>query len=107
MRDERLGQVSELQKFLQDLDHFQQWLSLTQSKISSEEFPNTPAEAEQLLAEHASVKGEIDAYNSNYEKMKEFGDNLVEGQEDPQYILLREVNCSHYFWACCAADRDS
>ena len=39
VRDERLGEASELQKFLQNLDHFQQWLTRTQMAIASEDIP--------------------------------------------------------------------
>ena len=39
VRDERLGEASELQKFLQNLDHFQQWLTRTQTTIASDDIP--------------------------------------------------------------------
>jgi spectrin beta len=49
------------------------------------------AEAEQMLNEHKAIKEEIEAYAPDYAKMKEFGDKVVEGQEDVQYMFLREV----------------
>ena len=91
MRDERLGEANELQKFLQNLDHFQQWLTRTQTAIASEDFPNDLAEAERLLNEHQQLKEEIDGYAPEYAQMKQFGSNVVEGQEDVQYMFLREV----------------
>ena len=90
VRDERLGEASELQKFLQDLDHFQQWLTRTQTAVASEDLPNDVAEAESLLAQHGQLKGEIDAYAPEYAQMKSFGDKVVEGQDDVQYMFLRE-----------------
>ena len=91
MRDDRLGAVSELQKFLQDLDHFQQWLTRTQTTIATEAYPTDVAEADALLVEHELVQEEINQYAPEYATMKEFGAKVVEGQEDVQYMFLREV----------------
>ena len=91
MRDERLGEASELQKFLQNLDHFQQWLTRTETAIASEDIPTDLAEAEKLLLDHAQIKQEIDAYAPDYAQMKEFGQKVVEGQEGVQYMFMREV----------------
>ena len=38
-----------------------------------------------------AIKEEIDNYRPDYEKMKEFGEKTVEGQDDVQYMFLREV----------------
>jgi len=90
VREARLGEASDLQKFLQNLDHFQQWLTRTQTAIATEEMPNDVAEAESLLSQHDQLKAEIKAYAPDYQKMKEFGDKVVEGQQDVQYMFLRE-----------------
>jgi len=90
VREARLGEASDLQKFLQNLDHFQQWLTRTQTTIATEEMPNDVAEAESLLSQHDQLKSEIKAYAPDYEKMKEFGDKVVEGQQGVQYMFLRE-----------------
>merc|ERR1712168_854410 len=90
VRDERLGEASELQNFLQNLDHFQQWLTKTQAAVAIEDFPNDLGEAEKLLLQHQQTKDEIDGYAPQYAKMKEFGDKTGEGQEDVQYMFLRE-----------------
>ncbi|ESN99908.1 hypothetical protein HELRODRAFT_101195 [Helobdella robusta] len=89
-RDEKLGEASDLQKFLQNLDHFQQWLTKTQMSIASESIPNDVAEAEDLLQQHAQIKTEIDAYAPEYDQMKDYGSKVVEGQQDVQYMFLRE-----------------
>ena len=90
-RDEKLGEAGELQRFLGNLDHFQQWLSRTQTTVASEDTPNSLADAERLLNQHQQVKEEIDAYAPEYAKMKEFGDRVTEGQTDPQYMFLAQV----------------
>ena len=92
VRDERLGEASELQHFLQNLDHFQQWLTRTQTAIATEDIPSDLAEAERLLNAHQQLKEEIDGYAPEYAKMKEYGEKVVEGQEDVQYMFLREVS---------------
>lgn len=60
--------------------------------MASEDIPNSLADAEKLLNQHQQLKDEIDAYAPEYAKMKEFGDKVTEGQEDPQYMFLRQVN---------------
>ena len=74
VRDERLGEASELQKFLQNLDHFSQWLTRTQMAIASEDIPEDLATAETQLNQHRQLKEEIDAYAPEYAQMKEYGD---------------------------------
>lgn len=90
-RDEKLGEAGELQRFLGSLDHFQQWLSRTQTTVASEDIPNSLADAERLLNQHQQLRDEIDTYAPEYAKIKEFGDKVTEGQDDPQYMFLRQV----------------
>ncbi|KAK2182078.1 hypothetical protein NP493_368g02093 [Ridgeia piscesae] len=90
VRDERLGEASDLQKFLQNLDHFQQWLTRTQTTIASEDIPSDLAEAERMLNQHEQIKSEIDGYADEYASMKSYGEQVVEGQDDVQYMFLRE-----------------
>lgn len=59
--------------------------------MASEDIPNSLADAEKLLNQHQQLKDEIDAYAPEYAKMKDFGDKVTEGQEDPQYMFLRQV----------------
>ncbi|KAK7104923.1 spectrin beta chain-like isoform X2 [Littorina saxatilis] len=89
-RDEKLGEAGELQRFLGSLDHFQQWLSRTQTTVASEDIPNSLADAERLLNQHQQLRDEIDTYAPEYAKIKEFGDKVTEGQDDPQYMFLRQ-----------------
>ncbi|XP_076464437.1 spectrin beta chain-like isoform X2 [Babylonia areolata] len=89
-RDEKLGEAGELQRFLGSLDHFQQWLARTQTTVASEDIPNSLADAERLLNQHQQLRDEIDTYAPEYAKIKEFGDKVTEGQDDPQYMFLRQ-----------------
>ncbi|XP_064621468.1 spectrin beta chain-like isoform X3 [Lineus longissimus] len=89
-RDEKLNESSELQKFLQNLDHFQAWLGKTQTTIASEDIPQSLSEAEQLLNTHQQLKEEIDAYEPDYESMMEYGRKVTEGQTDAQYMFLSQ-----------------
>uniref|UniRef100_A0A6Q2YDF4 Spectrin beta chain n=1 Tax=Esox lucius TaxID=8010 RepID=A0A6Q2YDF4_ESOLU len=89
-REESLGEASKLQQFLRELDDFQSWLSRTQTAIASEETPNTLAEAEKLLAQHESIKNEICNYEEDYQKMRDMGEMVTQGQTDAQYMFLRQ-----------------
>ena len=92
MRDERLGTASELQKFLQNLDHFQQWLTRTQTTIASEDIPQDLAEAERVLAQHKQIKEEVEGYSNEYASMKDYGEKVVEDEDSVQHMFLREVS---------------
>ncbi|KAG5831494.1 hypothetical protein ANANG_G00304300 [Anguilla anguilla] len=89
-REESLGEASKLQQFLRQLDDFQSWLSRTQTAIASEDMPNTLAEAEKLLAQHEGIKNEIDNYEEDYQKMRDMGEMVTQGQTDAQYMFLRQ-----------------
>ncbi|KAG8443698.1 hypothetical protein GDO86_009029 [Hymenochirus boettgeri] len=89
-REESLGEASKLQQFLRDLDDFQSWLSRTQTTIASEDMPNTLAEAEKLLTQHENIKNEINNYEEDYQKMRDMGELVTQGQTDAQYMFLRQ-----------------
>ncbi|KAJ3610274.1 hypothetical protein NHX12_022367 [Muraenolepis orangiensis] len=89
-REESLGETSKLQQFLRQLDDFQSWLSRTQTAIASEDMPNTLVEAEKLLAQHEGIKNEIRNYEEDYQKMRDMGDTVTQGQTDAQYMFLRQ-----------------
>ncbi|KAM8851984.1 spectrin beta chain, non-erythrocytic 1 isoform 1-T1 [Synchiropus picturatus] len=89
-REESLGEASKLQQFLRDLDDFQSWLSRTQTAIASEDMPNTLAEAEKLLTQHEGIKNEVRNYEEDYQKMRDMGEMVTQGQTDAQYMFLRQ-----------------
>ncbi|XP_020664161.2 spectrin beta chain, non-erythrocytic 1 isoform X2 [Pogona vitticeps] len=89
-REESLGEASKLQQFLRDLDDFQSWLSRTQTAIASEDMPNTLTEAEKLLTQHENIKNEINNYEEDYQKMRDMGEMVTQGQTDAQYMFLQQ-----------------
>ncbi|KAF1394442.1 hypothetical protein PFLUV_G00000340 [Perca fluviatilis] len=89
-REESLGEARKLQQFLRELDDFQSWLSRTQTAIASEDMPNTPAEAEKLVAQHHGIRNEIQNYEEDYQRMRDMGEMVTQGQTDAQYMFLRQ-----------------
>ncbi|XP_027888225.1 spectrin family protein isoform X4 [Xiphophorus couchianus] len=89
-REESLGEASKLQGFLRDLDDFQSWLSRTQTAVASEDSPTSLPEAESLLAQHESIKNEVDNYKEDYEKMRAVGEEVTQGQTDAQHMFLAQ-----------------
>ncbi|XP_037324275.1 spectrin family protein isoform X3 [Pungitius pungitius] len=89
-REESLGEASKLQGFLRDLNDFQSWLSRTQTAVASEDIPTSVPEAESLLAQHESIKNEVDNYKEDYEKMRAVGEEVTQGQTDAQYMFLAQ-----------------
>ncbi|XP_045678064.1 spectrin beta chain, erythrocytic [Phyllostomus hastatus] len=83
-----LGEASQLQAFLQELDDFQSWLSMAQKTVASEDMPESLPEAEQLLQQHAAIKDEIDGHHESYEHVKASGEKVLRDQTDPEYLLL-------------------
>ena len=60
--------------------------------IASEDIPEDLAAAEKVLNQHQQIKEEVEAYANDYAQMKEYGEKVVEGEEDVQYMFLREVS---------------
>ncbi|XP_077537731.1 spectrin beta chain isoform X5 [Haemaphysalis longicornis] len=91
-RDAKLEEAGDLHRFLRDLDHFQAWLTRTQTEIASEDEPSTLQEAERLLEQHRLIRGEVDNYTEDYAKMMEYGERITAdaADEDPQFMFLRE-----------------
>ncbi|XP_076360233.1 spectrin beta chain-like isoform X3 [Tachypleus tridentatus] len=89
-RDAKLEEAGDLHRFLRDLDHFQTWLTKTQTDVASEDIPSSLAEAETLLNQHQQIKEEIDNYTDDFNQMMKYGEQVTEDQTDPQYMFLRE-----------------
>lgn len=90
VKDAKLEEAGDLHRFLRDLDHFQAWLTKTQTDVASEDIPSSLSEAEKLLSQHQQIKEEIDNYTEDYNKMMDYGERVTAGQSDPQYMFLRE-----------------
>ena len=58
------------------MDHFQAWLTKTQTEIASEDTPQNLADAERLLSQHQNIKDEIENYVEDYEKMMDYGERI-------------------------------
>ncbi|KPI92466.1 Spectrin beta chain [Papilio xuthus] len=92
-RDSKLEEAGDLHRFLRSVDHFQAWLTKTQTDVASEDIPSSLSEAEKLLSQHQTIKEEIDNYKDEYAKMMEYGEKITaepSTQDDPQYMFLRE-----------------
>ncbi|XP_026477327.1 spectrin beta chain isoform X2 [Ctenocephalides felis] len=92
-RDSKLEEAGDLHRFLRDLDHFQAWLTKTQTDVASEDTPASLPDAEKLLSQHQTIREEIDNYTDDYTKMMEYGERITaepSTQDDPQYMFLRE-----------------
>ncbi|XP_050344038.1 spectrin beta chain isoform X6 [Nymphalis io] len=92
-RDAKLEEAGDLHRFLRSVDHFQAWLTKTQTDVASEDIPGSLPEAEKLLSQHQTIKEEIDNYKDEYAKMMEYGEKITADpstQDDPQYMFLRE-----------------
>ncbi|XP_029454757.1 spectrin beta chain, erythrocytic [Rhinatrema bivittatum] len=85
-----LGEASQLQKFLQDLDDFQAWLYKSQKAIASEDLPNSLSEAEQLLHQHLAIKDDIGRHEGDCQNVLDTGKKVTDGQMDPQYQQLEQ-----------------
>ncbi|XP_032261196.1 spectrin beta chain, erythrocytic [Phoca vitulina] len=83
-----LGEASQLQAFLQNLDDFQAWLSMAQKAVASEDMPESLPEAEQLLQQHVAIKDDIDRHQEIFQNVKVSGENVIRDQTDPEYLLL-------------------
>ncbi|XP_072896311.1 spectrin beta chain, non-erythrocytic 1-like isoform X2 [Hemitrygon akajei] len=88
--EESLGEASKLQKFLQDLDDFQLWLSKTQKAIASQEEPNSLPEAEMLLRQHNAIKNEVERYEEDYQRIRDSGNIITREETDPQFEILEQ-----------------
>jgi len=92
-RDAKLEEAGDLHRFLKDLDHFQAWLTKTESSIANEDSPSSLAEAEKLLSQHQQIREEIDSYTHDYASMMDYGEKVTADPstfDDPQYMFLRQ-----------------
>lgn len=72
-----MEEAGDLHRFLRDLDHFQAWLTKTQTDVASEDIPSSLADAERLLNQHQAIREEIDNYTEDYTKMMDYGESVT------------------------------
>lgn len=75
---------------LTNIDYFPAWLSATQRQVASEDEPQSLADAERLLEQHAAIHDEISGYAEDYKKMRAMGDRVTQDQTDSQFMFLRQ-----------------
>ncbi|KAI1288342.1 Spectrin beta chain [Halotydeus destructor] len=98
-KDSKLEEAGDLHRFLRDLDHFQAWLTKTQTDVASEDIPATLADAEKLLSQHQQIQAEIKNYTEDYDKMMDYGEKVTAGKTDAEYMFLRErLRALHDGW---------
>ena len=79
-----LGEVGQLQSFLQDLDDFQAWLFRAQKAVAATE------EGPTSLGEHAAAHEDAEGHAAAFTALLEAGKRVTSNQEDPEYEQLRE-----------------
>jgi len=107
-RDSKLEEAGDLHRFLRDLDHFQAWLTKTQTDVASEDTPSSLSDAEKLLSQHQAIREEIDNYTADYTQMMEYGEKvtavcIIYNTNMKQFLLgmgssrtLRKLNSSKF-----------
>ncbi|XP_010283608.1 PREDICTED: spectrin beta chain, non-erythrocytic 4-like, partial [Phaethon lepturus] len=88
--EDSLTVAGRLQQFIQDLDNFLGWLVKTQAAVASEEVPDSLAEAERLLNQHAALKEEINGYEEDYAKIQAASDLLALEETEVPYLSLQQ-----------------
>lgn len=92
-RDSKLEEAGDLHRFLRDLDHFQAWLTKTQTDVASEDIPSSLSDAEKLLSQHQAIREEIDNYTSDYTQMMEYGEKVTAVCKTIQYYDILNNLC--------------
>uniref|UniRef100_A0A8C3CT65 Spectrin beta, non-erythrocytic 4 n=1 Tax=Cairina moschata TaxID=8855 RepID=A0A8C3CT65_CAIMO len=88
--EDSLSVAGRLQQFIQDLDNFLGWLVKTQAAVANEEVPDSLAEAERLLNQHAALKEEINGYEEDYTKIQAASDLLALEEAEVPYLSLQQ-----------------
>jgi spectrin beta len=90
-KNETLVETGELKRFIISLDDFVNWLQQVSETCSSEDLPQTLAEAEAMLDAHFEVRTIIDQHADEYTTLLEEGPKFIkEEQNDLQTQSLRD-----------------
>ncbi|KAE8288242.1 Spectrin beta chain, non-erythrocytic 1 Beta-II spectrin Embryonic liver fodrin Fodrin beta chain [Larimichthys crocea] len=79
------GRLTEIQEVWEELN-----TTMRGTAVASEDIPTSLPEAESLLAQHESIKNEVDNYKEDYEKMRAVGEEVTQGQTDAQHMFLAQ-----------------
>ncbi|ETN74189.1 hypothetical protein NECAME_13133 [Necator americanus] len=94
LRNECLDKSYKLHKYIDQVKKAEQWAAQLRNKMTSYQVPKTTAEAEQLIAQHAERRAEIDgrqllikSHDAFEETIKKQGEKLVRLKSDAEKLI--------------------
>ncbi|XGW05367.1 hypothetical protein V3C99_016045 [Haemonchus contortus] len=82
LRNENLDKSYKLHKYIDQVKKAEQWAAQLRNKMTSYQQPKTSAEAEQLIAQHAERRAEIDGRQDELHVLHEEGQRLIAEQPE-------------------------
>ncbi|VDO69394.1 unnamed protein product [Heligmosomoides polygyrus] len=82
LRNENLDKSYKLYKYIDQVKKAEQWAAQLRNKMTSYQSPKTSAEAEQLIAQHAERRAEIDGRQDELHILHEEGQRLISEQPE-------------------------
>ncbi|KAK6758912.1 hypothetical protein RB195_016254 [Necator americanus] len=82
LRNECLDKSYKLHKYIDQVKKAEQWAAQLRNKMTSYQVPKTTAEAEQLIAQHAERRAEIDGRQDELHILHEEGQRLIAEQPE-------------------------
>ncbi|KAL6743755.1 hypothetical protein Aduo_016762 [Ancylostoma duodenale] len=82
LRNECLDKSYKLHKYIDQVKKAEQWAAQLRNKMTSYQTPKTSAEAEQLIAQHAERRAEIDGRQDELHILHEEGQRLIAEQPE-------------------------
>ncbi|WKY08955.1 hypothetical protein Q1695_001825 [Nippostrongylus brasiliensis] len=82
LRNENLDRSYKLYKYIDQVKKAEQWAAQLRNKMTSYQPPKTTSEAEQLIAQHAERKAEIDGRQDELHVLHEEGQRLIAEQPE-------------------------
>ncbi|KJH48207.1 spectrin repeat-containing domain protein [Dictyocaulus viviparus] len=89
LRNEHLDKSYKLYKYIDQVKKAEQWATQLRNKMTSYQSPKTSAEAEQLIAQHAERKAEIDGRQGELHILHEEGQRLIAEQPEHKSEVQR------------------
>ncbi|PIO70965.1 spectrin repeat-containing domain protein [Teladorsagia circumcincta] len=82
LRNENLDKSYKLYKYIDQVKKAEQWAAQLRNKMTSYQQPKTSAEAEQLIAQHAERRAEIDGRQDELHVLHDEGQRLISEQPE-------------------------
>ncbi|KAE9418301.1 hypothetical protein Angca_009245, partial [Angiostrongylus cantonensis] len=89
LRNEYLDKSYKLHKYIDQVKKAEQWAMQLRNKMTSYQSPKTSAEAEQLIAQHAERRAEIDGRQDELHVLHEEGQRLIAEQPEHKSEVQR------------------